>query len=204
MHNLKNIPDEFILFDTEFTSWKGSVENDWSKIGEYKELVQIGAIKVKKMNNILFVQDRLSLYVKPTVNENLSDYFINLTGITQDTITKCGHPLTDALELFYKFCQDDNGSNIPILSYGNDYGIILINLNKLPFAKNKIKYERWEGYFYDIRNIFRDYVDINLHTSGTIYKAFKIKTDKENVHNALWDCYSMYLALEYLMKTKLV
>jgi len=46
--------DEFIIFDTEFTSWKGSQERNWKNspdpnLTEYKELVMIGAIKVKKI-----------------------------------------------------------------------------------------------------------------------------------------------------------
>lgn len=200
MNTIKNLPNNFILFDTEFTSWNKSIENNWSKVGEYRELVQIGAIKVKKVNNILFTEDRLSIYVKPTINEALSEYFINLTGITQETITNCGKSIDEALDIFYNFCKDDNGYSLPIFSYGNDYDIVLLNLDKIPFSKNKIRYENWKGYFYDIREIFKKHTNINNYTSGTIYKAFNIKIDKANVHNALWDCHSMYLALEYLIK----
>ena len=42
------LPDTFIILDTEYTSWKGSQERNWSRKNEYKELVQIAAIKIKK------------------------------------------------------------------------------------------------------------------------------------------------------------
>jgi hypothetical protein len=72
--------NEFILWDTEYTSWKGSQERNWKKtkksdITEYKELVMIGAIKVKKIGNTLKIIDNKKIYIKPTYNPILSDYF---------------------------------------------------------------------------------------------------------------------------------
>jgi len=37
---------KYILFDTEFTAWKNSKKNNWSKSGEYRELIQIAAFKI--------------------------------------------------------------------------------------------------------------------------------------------------------------
>jgi len=75
----KKIPNEFIIFDTEFTSWKGSQERNWSGKNEYMELVQIGALKVKKGDNRLEIVEIFSIFVKPKINPILSQYFINLT-----------------------------------------------------------------------------------------------------------------------------
>ena len=82
------LPDEFIIFDTEFTAWKNSNKNNWKNKNEYKELVQIGALKVKKTNNTLKIIDKLNIYIKPEINQELSTYFKNLTGISQLTIEK--------------------------------------------------------------------------------------------------------------------
>ena len=49
----KSLPETFIIFDTEFTAWKGSQERDWSGENEERELVQIGALKVKKLKNTI-------------------------------------------------------------------------------------------------------------------------------------------------------
>lgn len=43
------LPDEFIIFDTEYTAWEGSNERNWSEGWEEKELVKIAAMKVKKL-----------------------------------------------------------------------------------------------------------------------------------------------------------
>ena len=40
------LPNEFIIFDTEYTSWEGSLKRNWSNKNEYKELVAIGALHV--------------------------------------------------------------------------------------------------------------------------------------------------------------
>ena len=64
---------KYIVFDTEFTSWEGSMENNWSREGEHRELVQIGALKISDGKII----DKLDILVKPQINPILSDYFEN-------------------------------------------------------------------------------------------------------------------------------
>ena len=38
---------EFVLFDLEFTAWEGSLERGWSEPWEAREIIQIGAVRVK-------------------------------------------------------------------------------------------------------------------------------------------------------------
>ena len=35
-----------IVYDLEFTAWEGSMSHRWLLPGEFKEVVQIGAVKV--------------------------------------------------------------------------------------------------------------------------------------------------------------
>ena len=65
----------YIVFDLEFTSWEGSMQRNWSGENEYKEIVQIAAIKVTDGK----ISDKLNILVKPNINPNLSDYFQKLT-----------------------------------------------------------------------------------------------------------------------------
>jgi DNA polymerase III epsilon subunit-like protein len=176
---------KYIVFDTEFTAWEGSQERNWNGENEFMELVQIGAIKVDNKK----IVDILDIYIKPTINPILSDYFINLTGITNQKINKEGISFKDALNKFYKFSQGYN-----LYSYGNDYHVIEenIKINNL----NKIIYiEKFKKQFFDFRDKLKDYnIDPNKYSSGTIYKAFNIKKKKElQLHNALDDTYSLYL-----------
>ena len=43
---MTSLPPTIIIFDTEFTAWAGSQERDFSGPNEYRELVEIGAIKI--------------------------------------------------------------------------------------------------------------------------------------------------------------
>lgn len=47
------LPETFIIFDTEYTSWEGSQERNWNGENEFRELVQISAIRVKKKGNTI-------------------------------------------------------------------------------------------------------------------------------------------------------
>ena len=82
------LPEKFIIFDTEYTAWEGSQQRNWSGENEYMELVQIGALKVIKTDTTIKVVKKFNIYVKPKKNPELSEYFINLTGITQNIIDK--------------------------------------------------------------------------------------------------------------------
>ena len=194
------LPDTFIIFDTEFTAWEGSQEREWKGLNEYKELVQISAIRVKKKKNKIAITKKLNLYILPRINPMLSDYFINLTGITQETLFKKAKPFKMAMKLFYMFCKNKNGEKYNLYSMGNDYNVIKENL-KLNSINRKSRFFRWEKYFYDIQPFFSKLVNTKEYSSGTLYKAFNIvpRTDVD-VHNASWDCLSLFLSLKKVIK----
>ena len=192
------LPEKFIIFDTEYTSWEGSVKRSWNGENEYKELVQIGALKVIKTDTTIKVVKKLNIYVKPRINPELSEYFINLTGITQDIINEKGLTFNEAMNILYKFSKTSNEVKLPIFSYGNDYSVIKENL-KLNSINKKSKFYKWEKKYKDVRPLFDMFVDSSMYTSGTIYKAFNIKVDNAEVHNALWDCKSIFISLKSII-----
>ena len=170
---------KYIVFDTEYTSWEGSLENNWSRENEFTELVQISAIKVTNFNI-----NKFNIYIKPIINPILSDYFINLTGITNNMLINAVDFKT-AINKFKEFCED-----YPLYSYGNDLDIIEENykLNNLIIDSN------WTKNFLDFTDKLTPYnIDKTLYTSGTIYKAFNININNHNIHNAEHDTYSLYL-----------
>ena len=185
----------FILFDTEYTAWEGSQERNWSYDYEYKELICISALKINNKNNKLNIVDKFNCYIKPTINPLLSDYIINLTGITQNTIDIHGISFKNAIKKFYKFCNTNK-----IYSYGNDYNEIKINLELNNISSLSIYY-KWECKFFDIRTIFELYnINTNKYSSGTIYKSVKLIPDKKiNIHDSQWDTYSLFITLKYLL-----
>jgi len=68
-----------IIFDLEFTTWAGAQDRDWSHPGEFREIVQIGALRVDAASlEIVGEFDRL---VRPRRNPLLSEFFQELNGI---------------------------------------------------------------------------------------------------------------------------
>lgn len=196
------LQNEFIIFDTEYTSWKGSQERKWKNspdpnITEYQELVMIGALKIKNVNCQLKIIDKIEIYVKPKINFILSNYFIDLTNITQETIDKKGKSFDESLEIFYNFCKGENNNFLRIYSYGNDYEIIDYNLKLYNYDKDS-KFYFWKDSFFDIKDFFIQYINVNNYTSGTVVKAFNIKDERESNHNSLWDSISIFLSLKYI------
>mgnify|MGYP001414748581 CR=1 FL=1 len=189
------ISKTFILFDTEFTAWKGSQLRNWSLYWEHKELISISALKIKQTKNKLEIIDKFTCYIQPRINKQLSNYIIDLTGITQKKMDTQGVDFKIAMKQFYTFSK-----NLPLYSYGNDYTIIQENLDLYKITINS-KYESWINSFFDICPIFQCYgIDTSKYTSGTIYKHFDLKTlNKIKIHNSEWDTYSLYITLQYVL-----
>ena len=172
-----------ILFDTEYTAWKGSQERNWSNENEHREIIQISAYKIQNYKVI----DTLNIYVKPNINKKLSKYITNLTGITNNKINKYGLSFKKAIETFYNFSKFYN-----LYSYGNDWKVLKENLDL-----NNIKEPKWHNFknkCFDFKKYIKKHTNINpnKYSSGTIYKAFNIKNNI-HTHNALDDVKSMYL-----------
>ena len=188
-----NLQKKFILFDTEFTAWEGSQERNWSLEWEHKELISVSALKVEFKENKLSIIEKFNCLIIPSINYRLSDYIMNLTGITQTELEKKGISFKEFIEKFYKFSD-----NLNLYSYGNDYIEIEENLylNKIKC----LKYYNWKERFFDIRTFFKQYsINTRNYTSGTVYKHFNIKPEQEiSVHDSEWDTYSLYLTIEHI------
>lgn len=109
-----------VVFDLEFTAWEGSWDAGWSRPGEYKELVQIGAVKVDARFTVIAEFDRI---VRPRLNPELSDYMKRLTGITKDIVQSRGVDFVDAFSDFVTFA-----AGLPIFAFGRDDLVIADNL----------------------------------------------------------------------------
>ena len=178
---------EFILYDTEYTSWEGSLQRLWSGDGEEREIVQISAILVKDLQS-LNGTEFFSVYTKPIINPILSDYFTNLTGIEQNTIDNLGISISEGLEKFSTFSR-----NKLCLCWGDDMLVINENI-RLHNLKTKLNILK----NIDLRDIFTEFgVETSNYNSGTIETFSKEETiiRSGSEHNALSDCISMLAAL---------
>jgi inhibitor of KinA sporulation pathway (predicted exonuclease) len=90
-----------VIFDLEFTAWEGSMATRWSRSGEHREVVQIGAVKLDAAS--LKEVDTFEMLVKPRVNPVLSDYLVELTGITNQALNLRGVDFITAYRAFRDF-----------------------------------------------------------------------------------------------------
>lgn len=109
-----------VVFDLELTAWEGSMAGGWSRPGEYREVIQIGAVKLGPAP-ALAERGAFSVLVRPERNPALSDYIVALTGITQAMVDRDGVPFSEALARFDAFIGD-----APLSAYcnGGDHEIL--------------------------------------------------------------------------------
>lgn len=90
------------ILDLEYTAWDGSAKRGWSGAKEWREIVQIGLILVDAGQSFSEC-DYIEFLVNPKCNPILSEYFIDLTGITQETLATQGKPLADRVDTLADF-----------------------------------------------------------------------------------------------------
>ena len=97
--------ETFVVYDLEYTAWEGSLARRWSGEGEYRELVQVAAVKLANQPGYPEVArfEQLSL---PTFNSKLSAYFTGLTGISNADLAAGGRPFAVVIEDFARFIGD--------------------------------------------------------------------------------------------------
>jgi len=119
------------VFDLEWTAWEGSQARRWGGPGEEREVVQIGAVRLDAARD--FAETAcFDVLVVPRINRLLSDYFIELTGITQQAVDSDGMAFADALAAYGAFLGADTEA---VYSFGGDQNVLEHNcrLNHIPF-----------------------------------------------------------------------
>ena len=176
-----------IVFDLEFTAWEGSMRHRWLRPGEFKEVVQIGAVKVDAAT--LAVVDRFEALVRPRINPRLSAYLENLTGISNDAVRAQGRDFADAYADFLGFCGGAVTS-----AFGRDDLVLDENLRLYGLTPPAVPPE-----FRDSRPWFRDqgFATQGLHSCDI---GPKLGVPFEGrAHNALADSLSVAAGMAVLV-----
>lgn len=186
------LPPQFVLFDTEYTAWEGSMERGWSGEGEYKEVIQIGAVATSL--ETLSEEDAFSVLIRPVKNPELSAFIVALTGITQEDVDTRGVALGEALGSFAEFIGE-----LPAYSYGRDAVVIEENC-RLIGTTYPFKHEQ----FFNIRPTIEPLleglgIDIMQYTSGTLIQAFDTAPAAHaHAHDAVNDMRNLLAVLREL------
>ena len=183
----------YIIVDTEYTTFPGALESDWSLPGQQKEIIQIAAIKVDQNFNEM---GKIDLLAKPVLNPVLSSLFIDLTGITQQDVDQNGLSFSEALEQFYYFC--DLGKT-PVICMNSDETVLRKNCALSG------------GIIYPFKNSFhrlRPYlerlgVDTQTHSSGDLHTLTPQPLASAQTHYALHDVRSMAHWLKHMQEQKI-
>jgi inhibitor of KinA sporulation pathway (predicted exonuclease) len=186
--------DKAVIFDLEFTSWPGSNERNWSLPEEDREVIQIGATKIEMTGSMREV-DSFQILVRPQKNPILSDYFVDLTSITQEKVEREGVLFPLALSRFINFIGE---LPVDISSNGADEEVIEENcqIHGIAFPSIFAKAIDLEDYFSNILGISkRDCI------SGELPRLFGLNNNKK-LHDALGDARSISQALRYLRMKK--
>lgn len=185
---LRLFPESFVLFDLEYTAWEGSQERKWSGENEYREVIQIGAIRV--MGADFREEGSFLEYVKPVKNPLLSDFITTLTGITQHDIDAKGVAFSDALEALLAFAED-----LPMYCWGRDMEVLTENC-RLGALSEPDQLSRMINMRPILAPVFaRAGVDIANYSSGTLIAAFEQAGETRRAHDALNDMRNLREAL---------
>ena len=182
------MPKTIVFYDTEFTSWVGAQESNWGEDWQYRELVQIGAIRFDA--DTLKELDQFDVLIKPVKNPILSDFLVDLTGITNEHVQDSGVSFSEAYKRFVKFLGDNT-----CISYGGDHVVVQENCKLYG-------HKEWANEFSgkDIRPWFGEQgIDTNSINSGALAKSLDLDINI-NEHNALDDVRSICAAFRYLVE----
>src|SRR5689334_13167178 len=105
------------VFDLEYTAWACSTARRWLAPGEFKEVVQIGAVKLDADSFVPLAE--FDMLVRPRINADLSPYFEKLTGITNEMVGRLGVDFATAYAVFLDFAGEG-----PIAAFGQDQRVL--------------------------------------------------------------------------------
>ncbi len=178
-----------VFFDVEYTAWEGSLQRKWSEPWEFREIVQIGAAKVKLPDGE-DTPDVFQQAVRPTLNPILSDYFVQLTGIRQQDVDRHGLDLSPAIDAFLAFCQGADSA----CSNGDDAVIMAANLDRLGLPARPALYG-----FPDIGKLISQTLDSDGRHITTSDLPARLGLDiRERPHQALGDAKALAASVQAL------
>ena len=176
------------VFDLEYTAWECSMARRWLAPGEFKEVVQIGAVKLDA--DSFASLDELDILVRPRINSALSPYFEKLTGITNQTVERHGTDFAAAYAAFLDFAGEG-----PIAAFGQDQRVLEDNIRLYGLTG-----ARALPVFYDLRGWFAALgIDPRGMHSCELGPALGLAFSGQT-HNALHDARSIVGAMAVMAK----
>ncbi len=183
------LPEELILFDTEYTAWEDSKETQWGGPNEYREIIQIGAIRVHGLTETA----SFMRFVKPVKNPQLSGFIIGLTGISQADVEQ-GDSFSDAYTAFLAFV-----GATPTFCWGSDVEVFDQN-GELSGDTRRLPREQFMNLKPSVVPLLTQRgIDESMYSSGTLLTAFNLP-EARRAHDAVNDMRNLLDALRELAR----
>jgi inhibitor of KinA sporulation pathway (predicted exonuclease) len=179
----------FVIYDLEYTSWEGAEARGWSGPGEFREIVQIGAVKLAGLSEQLELES-LDILVKPRLSPTLSEYFIELTGITQADVETKGLPFEEALRCFAGFA-----AGCKALSNGGDDEVLATNC-----SLHGLEFPFQPGALVNIAQTLRETLSHDVTVRSCDLPAWLGLASPGHAHQALSDARAIAIALRYVLQ----
>ena len=190
----------FVIFDTEYIADKGMKEEGFCG-WQNREIIQIAAIKI---GDDLEIVDEINVYITPKLHSRIPQYFVNLTGITDEQMKEEGI----AFDKAYKLFKDFVGDNV-CYSHGWDFarendadGEVMREMLRVYGIIDEIQpdYQNIAPWFRDRYN--EKGIRVENQSSGEIATILGKQEELEKlclqVHNAFYDVYSILEGLKFL------
>lgn len=183
---------QIIFYDMEFTTWEGAMANNWGEDWQYREVVQIAACRFDL--DTLEEVEEFDILVKPKINPILSDFFMSLTGLSNEQVQKDGLDFPDAFHTFKKFIGNDTSA-----CYGLDHVVMRENctLNNMPDTEQDFD-------SFNIGPWFQEHgaaCGVTKTTnSGKLAATMGAPINSIQEHNALHDVRSICAAYRFLIQ----
>ena len=178
---------DIVVADLEYTAWEGSLEAGWTRPGEHREVVQIGAVRLDAGDGFAETA-AFEVLIRPTVNPRLSEYFTALTGIDDAALTARGIALAPALAEFARFAGDTT-----ILTNGPDVDVIAESC-RLADTGNILPPARWQDISVELGAFFGDTKVSSYRIPGLLGLA----PERGRSHDALDDARAIAAGLRHL------
>jgi inhibitor of KinA sporulation pathway (predicted exonuclease) len=183
---IAGLPRRFVILDTEYTAWEGSLERHWSNPGEHRELVELAAIRVEA--STLAEIGSFRRLVRPRLRPLLSDYLVRLTGISQAEVDAGGLDASQAIAAFVYWAGAD-----ALYCFGRDDFVIRQNISLYGLDPTVFPCA-----VEDIRPLFAAQgIDMAGLSSGTCTRALGIEPTL-SAHSGLNDVRTILSALRLL------
>jgi inhibitor of KinA sporulation pathway (predicted exonuclease) len=176
------------VFDTDYTTWEGAKERNWSGKNEHREIFRLTALKIDLLTSKIL--SSFSRIVRPRKNPILSDFALQFHHAKQSEID-AGVDFSDMYKDFLVWsdtvliCSFDRN-----LDNNGDGTILKENLDlyklDLPYQKTR---------FYNLAELFKAVgIDIMNTSDSDIFKMFQIELWGHE-HDSSHDVRSLALSL---------